>query len=253
MLGPSVATLSLGVWPIIMGITMFLQQKLNPAPPDPVQAKIFMLLPIVFTFMLAHFPAGLVIYWAWNNLLSITPAAVPDVADGEEEASLSDDPSRGDAPGGERRRELEAGRLLFARDCRFVAGATTIEALPPPSLPEVAFAGRSNVGKSSLINALTGRNTLARVSHTPGRTQQINFFDLGGRLMLVDLPGYGFAAVGRDASPAPGRGLIALYLKGRPSLRRLCLLIDARHGLKESIARAHGPSSTRPPSPTRSC
>ena len=127
----------------------------------------------------------------------------------------------------------EAGRRLFAAECRFIAGATTAEALPPPSLPEVAFAGRSNVGKSSLINALTGRRTLARVSHTPGRTQQINFFDLGGRLVLVDLPGYGFASVGRRQSGAWTR-LISLYLKGRPCLRRLCLLVDARHGLKES-------------------
>ncbi|HZT18371.1 MAG TPA: ribosome biogenesis GTP-binding protein YihA/YsxC [Dongiaceae bacterium] len=131
---------------------------------------------------------------------------------------------------------LAAGRRLFAQDCRFVAGATTADALPPARLPEIAFAGRSNVGKSSLINALTGRHALARVSRTPGRTQQINFFDLGGRLMLVDLPGYGFAAVGRRQSHAWGR-LIALYLKGRPSLRRLCLLADARHGLKESDRR----------------
>jgi GTP-binding protein len=127
---------------------------------------------------------------------------------------------------------LEAGRLLFAKDCRFVAGATNAAILPPPSLPEVAFAGRSNVGKSSLVNALTGRRTLARVSNTPGRTQQINFFDLGGRLMLVDLPGYGYAAAGRSKVEA-WSALIALYLKGRPTLRRLCLLIDARHGLKD--------------------
>jgi GTP-binding protein len=126
---------------------------------------------------------------------------------------------------------LEAGRLLFAQDCRFVAGATNAAVLPPPALPEVAFAGRSNVGKSSLVNALTGRRTLARVSNTPGRTQQINFFDLGGRLMLVDLPGYGYAAAGRSKVEA-WSALIALYLKGRPTLRRLCLLIDARHGLK---------------------
>ena len=128
---------------------------------------------------------------------------------------------------------IEAGRLLFAQACDFVAGATEAEALPAPRLPEVCFAGRSNVGKSSLINALTGRRTLARVSHTPGRTQQINFFDLGGRLMLVDLPGYGYAAVGRKQAGA-WSALIAAYLKGRPSLRRLCLLIDGRHGLKES-------------------
>jgi GTP-binding protein len=128
---------------------------------------------------------------------------------------------------------LEAGRLLFAQACEFVAGAAKADALPPASLPEVAFAGRSNVGKSSLINALTGRRTLARVSHTPGRTQQINFFDLGQRLMLVDLPGYGYASIGRDQANA-WSALIQAYLKGRPSLRRLCLLVDARHGLKDS-------------------
>jgi GTP-binding protein len=128
---------------------------------------------------------------------------------------------------------IEAGRLLFAQECAFVAGATKTEALPPPKLPEVAFAGRSNVGKSSLINALTGRKTLARVSHTPGRTQQVNFFDLGGRLMLVDLPGYGYASVGRTQVGA-WSALIRSYLKGRPGLRRLCLLIDGRHGLKDS-------------------
>jgi GTP-binding protein len=144
------------------------------------------------------------------------------VADGQEEAGLSDAAAA-----------LEAGRRLFAQPCRFVAGTTTVEALPPPGLPEIAFAGRSNVGKSSLINALTGHRALARVSHTPGRTQQINFFDLAGRLMLVDLPGYGFAAVGRRQSGAWTR-LISLYLRGRATLRRLCLLIDARHGLKES-------------------
>ena len=123
----------------------------------------------------------------------------------------------------------EAGRRLFAQECRFVAGADRIEALPPIGLPEVAFAGRSNVGKSSLVNALTGRTTLARVSHTPGRTQQLNFFDLAGRLVLVDMPGFGFARAAkrkiRDWS-----GLIERYLRGRPSLRRVCLLIDARHG-----------------------
>jgi len=125
--------------------------------------------------------------------------------------------------------DVEGGRRLFAQDCRFFAGADRSEVLPPVGLPEVAFAGRSNVGKSSLVNALTGRTTLARVSHTPGRTQQLNFFDLGGRLVLVDMPGFGFARAAkrkiRDWS-----GLIERYLRGRPSLRRVCLLIDARHG-----------------------
>ena len=128
---------------------------------------------------------------------------------------------------------IEAGRLLFAQACDFVAGATDAAALPAPRLPEVAFAGRSNVGKSSLINALTGQRSLARVSNTPGRTQQVNFFDLGHRLMLVDLPGYGYAAVGRKTVGA-WSALIQAYLKQRANLRRLCLLIDARHGLMDS-------------------
>ena len=88
---------------------------------------------------------------------------------------------------------VKNGRKLFAQECNFVHGAIQLHQLPAPVLPELAFAGRSNVGKSSLVNALTGRKTLARISNTPGRTQQINFFDLGQRLMLVDLPGYGYA------------------------------------------------------------
>lgn len=133
----------------------------------------------------------------------------------------------------ERAAELDAGRRLFARPCLFVASAATVASLPEFSLPEVAFAGRSNVGKSSLINALTGHAALARTSNTPGRTQAINFFDLAGVLMLVDLPGYGFAR----ASKAKVRDWTRLehaYLRGRPTLRRLCLLIDARHGPKDS-------------------
>jgi GTP-binding protein len=127
---------------------------------------------------------------------------------------------------------LEAGRLLFARDCRFIAGAGDAASLPPESLPEIAFLGRSNVGKSSLVNALTGRHTLARTSNTPGRTRQINFFALDGRLMLVDLPGYGYAAASKSAVAAWTR-LVQHYLRGRASLRRVCLLIDSRHGIKE--------------------
>ena len=131
---------------------------------------------------------------------------------------------------------LEAGRLLFAKPCGFVAGAARAEQLPPPRLPEVAVAGRSNVGKSSLLNALTGRTALARVSHTPGRTREVNFFDLDGRLMLTDLPGYGYAAASK-ALIANWSKLIDAYLTGRPNLRRVLLLIDARHGLKESDRR----------------
>ena len=121
---------------------------------------------------------------------------------------------------------------LFAQECRFIAGTMTIDALPPPGPIEFAFAGRSNVGKSSLINALTNRNSLARISRTPGRTQQINFFDLAGRLVLVDLPGHGYAKVGR-AKVAEWSKLISAYLKGRPNLVRLMLLIDSRVGFKE--------------------
>jgi GTP-binding protein len=131
---------------------------------------------------------------------------------------------------------LEAGRLLFAQECRFVAGAARIEQLPPDTLPEVAFAGRSNVGKSSLINALTGRRTLAIVSTTPGRTRQVNFFELGGRLILVDLPGYGYAAASKQQVASWTR-LIEQYLAGRVVLRRVVLLIDGRHGLKEADRR----------------
>lgn len=128
-------------------------------------------------------------------------------------------------------RSLEWGRLLFARECRFVAAAASLDGLPEADLPEVAFAGRSNVGKSSLVNALTSRRTLARTSHTPGRTRQINFFRLDGRLCLVDLPGYGYARASKTEIAAWTR-LVRGYLKGRPSLRRVCLLIDARHGFK---------------------
>ncbi len=127
--------------------------------------------------------------------------------------------------------DLEQGRLLFARECLFVTGAADRDGLPSGDLPEVAFAGRSNVGKSSLLNALTGRKTLARTSNTPGRTRQLNFFDLGGRLMLADLPGYGYARTGR-AEVRSWTRLTMDYLRGRVSLRRICLLIDARHGPK---------------------
>lgn len=152
-----------------------------------------------------------------ENLLSAGTAPILDLFAGVSE--------------GERADMLERGRRLFAGACDFTAGATRPEILPPPTLPEVAFAGRSNVGKSSLINALTGRNALARVSHTPGRTQQLNFFDLGGQLMLVDLPGYGYAKVAKHMA-RDWSALIHQYLKGRVNLRRLCLLIDGRHGLK---------------------
>jgi GTP-binding protein len=128
---------------------------------------------------------------------------------------------------------IEAGRLLFAQECRFFFAAQRLDQLPPPSLPEVAFAGRSNVGKSSLVNALTGHRALARASNTPGRTRQLNFFDLGGRLTLVDMPGYGYAQAAKDIK-ADWQGLMFEYLRGRPTLQRVVLLLDSRIEIKDS-------------------
>jgi GTP-binding protein len=135
-------------------------------------------------------------------------------------------------------KQLEEARLLFAGPCDFVLGVAGLEQLPDADQNEVAFAGRSNVGKSSLINALTGRSTLARTSNTPGRTSELNFFNLkgtdGGRAMyLVDMPGYGYAKVSKTTREKWNR-LIKSYLRGRPNLRQVFILVDGRHGLKES-------------------
>ena len=127
--------------------------------------------------------------------------------------------------------ELEAARVLFAHPVAFMMGAVKMDGLPGPDLPEVAFAGRSNVGKSSLINALVGQKYLARASNEPGRTREINFFNLDDQLRLVDLPGYGFARVSRGVANK-FQDLGRAYLRGRPNLKRVYLLIDARHGLK---------------------
>jgi GTP-binding protein len=126
---------------------------------------------------------------------------------------------------------LEAARKFFAGDVSFLMGCVQMEGLPDADLPEVAFAGRSNVGKSSLINAVTGRLKLARASNEPGRTREVNFFVADDRLRLVDLPGYGFAKVSRGAANK-FQNLGRSYLRGRPNLKRAYLLIDARHGLK---------------------
>lgn len=127
----------------------------------------------------------------------------------------------------------ERGRLLFAQPCTFLRACGSIDELPPDDLPEVAFAGRSNVGKSSLVNALVGHKALANVSNTPGRTQKVTFYELGGRLRLVDLPGYGYARVSKSAVDTWTQ-LIEDYLRGRPSLRRALVLIDTRVGMKDS-------------------
>jgi GTP-binding protein len=126
---------------------------------------------------------------------------------------------------------IEAGRHLFAQSCDFMLSVAAIKQLPATDLPEVAFVGRSNVGKSTLINALTNHKQLARTSNTPGRTQQINLFNLGNRLILADLPGYGFAKAPKPTVETWHR-LIQTYLKGRPTLRTVCVLVDSRHGLK---------------------
>jgi GTP-binding protein len=127
----------------------------------------------------------------------------------------------------------ERARKLFAGPIEFLKSAPALEFLPAPDVPEIAFAGRSNVGKSSLLNAITGRNKLARTSNTPGRTQELNFFDVGDplTLRLVDMPGYGFAEAPRDMVKR-WRFLINDYLRGRAVLKRAVVLIDSRHGVK---------------------
>jgi len=127
--------------------------------------------------------------------------------------------------------EVEAARVLFARPATFVMGAAKIEQLPEPNLPEIAFAGRSNVGKSSLINGLVGMHKLARASNEPGRTREVNFFDLDGKMRLVDLPGYGWAKASKT-TVRQFQNLGRDYLRGRVTLKRVYLLIDSRHGLK---------------------
>jgi GTP-binding protein len=127
--------------------------------------------------------------------------------------------------------EIEAARVLFARPATFVMGCAKIEQLPEPDLPEIAFAGRSNVGKSSLINGLVGMHKLARASNEPGRTREVNFFDLDGKMRLVDLPGYGWAKASKS-TVKQFQNLGRDYLRGRVTLKRVYLLIDSRHGLK---------------------
>lgn len=129
--------------------------------------------------------------------------------------------------------QIDKAKELFANKAEFVLGVADLEQLPPPNLPEAAFAGRSNVGKSSIINAVTGQKNLAKTSNTPGRTQQLNFFGLGDRAYLVDLPGYGYAKA-PQAQVRQWQKVIFAYLQGRVTLKRVFLLIDARHGIKKT-------------------
>ena len=128
--------------------------------------------------------------------------------------------------------QIDAGRKLLSGPCTFMLGAARLDQLPVSELGEIAFAGRSNVGKSSLINALTGQKNLAKASNTPGRTQQLNYFNLGNKLLMVDLPGYGFAQAPENLVKQ-WQKMIFAYLQGRVNLKRVFLLIDSRHGIKK--------------------
>ncbi len=151
-------------------------------------------------------------------------ASTPDID--EEKAPLATTPEFTAA-------QIEDGRLLFAREVLFMLSVVNLDGLPAPDRPEICFAGRSNVGKSSLINALTNRKGLARASNTPGRTRELNYFNVDDRLNLVDLPGYGYARAPKTQISNWTR-LTRSFLRGRAGLRRVFLLIDSRHGIKPS-------------------
>ena len=255
-----------GAWPLVMGVTMWFQMKLNPAPPDPAQKMIFDWMPVIFTFMLARFSSGLVIYWAWNNTLSVIQQSVIMRRHGAKIELLDNFKSMGQrlkglfnkpsARGVTRRRrsfrhaaappftarEIEAGRRLFAGDWRFAR----------PRLRCVAAADERARGR--LCGPLqcrqiepdqraTDRNALARTSHTPGRTQELIFFAADDRLTLVDMPGYGYAAAPKT-KVAAWTELIHAYLNGRANLARVYVLVDARRGLPPDDDIPCAPSTT---------
>ena len=229
--------LAIGVWPILYGLSMLALQALSPPPTDPTQAQIFRFMPIVFTFMFASFPAGLVIYWTWSNSLSILQQYVIMRTPGRRDAvrqvasqRLRQRPAaaaRVMTPD-EEAEWLEAGRLavrgadrLRARRCRAWSSCRML------SLPEVAFAGRSNVGKSILINALTGRKKLARASTEPGRTRELNFFRVGERLRARRSSRLRLRQGGQDRHRPLDHADARLSARARVSLKRV-LLLDRR-------------------------
>ena len=244
--------------PILLGISMWLQQKLNPAPDRPDAEDGLRLDALDLHVHAGLVRIGLVLYWIANNTITFLQQYAimrshghrPDVF-GNILLELSPHGPRGSGRERQEGRQVsqggpalafpiapppepdaaEAGRRLFAGEVTFVKGVVAMEGLPAADRPEVCFAGRSNVGKSTLINALTGRKALARASNTPGRTQEINFFALGEASYLVDLPGYGFAEAPKPVVER-WQQLLKAYLAGRPSLRRAFVLIDARHGAK---------------------
>ena len=182
-------------------------------------------------FIMAPFAAGLQLYWVTNNLLTLAPTmvALSQVRPAPQATRTRSRHERDDDD------ELaERARKLFAGPIDFLKSAPGLKFLPTPAVPEIAFAGRSNVGKSSLINAVTNRKTLARASNTPGRTQELNYFEVGEPLVfrLVDMPGYGFAEAPKDMVKR-WRFLINDFLRGRQVLKRALVLVDARHGLKD--------------------
>ncbi|MGI3778098.1 MAG: ribosome biogenesis GTP-binding protein YihA/YsxC [Janthinobacterium lividum] len=185
-----------------------------------------------------HDPAATGLPAAFAGLPELSEDDADDWDDAPDQPVADEAPAEAHEPplghqGGPSAEQIEAGRVLFAANCRFFYAAQRSDQLPEPRGPEIAFAGRSNVGKSSLINALANHHGLARASNQPGRTRQLNFFDLGERLTLVDMPGYGYAQAAKEVK-RDWQGLMLDFLRGRPTLQRVVLLLDSRIELKGS-------------------